>query len=420
MGLTCLELCQAALQEKGITPPSSIESATSMSEIQLRQVLYSVHRYLRRMRTWPQQKKVYTFSTIAGRSFYPLPADFYAMSGETHYDQTARERIENAVSDSSVNSRLYEYELTGSPYGFRCIGPDFNPRASTQGGQFQVVPPPASSGIKISFEYITSTMFLPRAWQALTAYSTSGERINSNGFIYTHNTNGTTGEIAPHWYIDGSGVSVAKDNTVDWAFVPAHAAAAAQYNVGDYVSANSKVYKCTVGGVSSVTPPSHTSGTATDNTVTWEYVSTPSAWAAGTTYTADTDYVSSNSNFYRCVGTGISGLSANSPNFTATLYKEKGATAAPIWSFIAAGQETIPTTGGDEYLSIFDDDIVIAGIQFRYEDAKGLNWETAYKEYLDSVGPGKTRWHGSYVGSMGGKRRMGPSYSVPRRSWEIE
>lgn len=44
------------------------------------------------------------------------------------------------------------------------------------------------------------------------------------------------------------------------------------YTVNSLVSSGGKVYKCTVAGTSSSTAPTHTSGTATDGTVTWQYV----------------------------------------------------------------------------------------------------------------------------------------------------
>lgn len=48
--------------------------------------------------------------------------------------------------------------------------------------------------------------------------------------------------------------------------------ASATYSIGNLVNANNKVYKCNVAGISGATPPSHTSGTGTDGTVTWEYI----------------------------------------------------------------------------------------------------------------------------------------------------
>lgn len=44
------------------------------------------------------------------------------------------------------------------------------------------------------------------------------------------------------------------------------------YTVGSYINSSGKVYKCTVAGTSGTVAPSHSSGTSTDGTVTWEYV----------------------------------------------------------------------------------------------------------------------------------------------------
>jgi len=44
------------------------------------------------------------------------------------------------------------------------------------------------------------------------------------------------------------------------------------YHTGDRVVYNSKMFECTVAGTSSSIAPSHSSGTATDGTVTWSYI----------------------------------------------------------------------------------------------------------------------------------------------------
>jgi len=43
------------------------------------------------------------------------------------------------------------------------------------------------------------------------------------------------------------------------------------YSIGDKVGAGGRLYTATVAGTSGTSPPSHTSGTATDGTVTWQY-----------------------------------------------------------------------------------------------------------------------------------------------------
>lgn len=59
-------------------------------------------------------------------------------------------------------------------------------------------------------------------------------------------------------------------------------AANTRYEAGMYTSAGGRVYLCTVAGTSGSVNPTHTSGTATDGTVTWQYYGTYSAWAAST------------------------------------------------------------------------------------------------------------------------------------------
>ena len=55
-------------------------------------------------------------------------------------------------------------------------------------------------------------------------------------------------------------------------------AATTTYSVNNYIYSGSRVYKCTVAGISSATAPTHTTGTATDGTVTWEYIGTRAAF----------------------------------------------------------------------------------------------------------------------------------------------
>lgn len=413
--LTVLEIVQQAVVDTGIQAPSSITSTTDPAQVQFRNILYAAARALRNEGRYHQQKRVHRFTAKAGRSRYPLPRDFYAMCGDTSYNRSESQRIED-VSDEQINSDRYEYQLTGTPYKMRISGPDFN--SATGGGQFELEPTPAETGAVISFEYLISTLFLPPHWVASTAYTNSApDRVNANGFIYSCSINGTSGTIAPNFYVDGDGVGIGRDNSVEWAYVPAHPAAATSlFNVGDYVNANSNIYKCTVAGLCSATAPSHTSGTATDGTVTWEFMSTPSAWAGGTSYTADSSYVSANSKFFRCITSGLSG--PTSPNFTATVWGEKGATNAPIWTYQAGPYETINSTSD---LCIFDDDLMVESVRWRIQRAKDKPYTQApgSEESVSAVrakSRAMSRFVGARRGSMTG-RMGGPNHFVPRRNW---
>lgn len=63
---------------------------------------------------------------------------------------------------------------------------------------------------------------------------------------------------------DYSGSRVATPTNTAWA-------ASTAYLAGDVVATSGRLYTCTVAGTSSTVAPTHTSGTATDGSVTWQY-----------------------------------------------------------------------------------------------------------------------------------------------------
>ena len=86
-------------------------------------------------------------------------------------------------------------------------------------------------------------------------------------------------------------------------------ASGAQYPSGTYVSSNSKIYRAVNSGVSGATAPSHTSGNASDGTITWAYVSTLNTWKAGSTYVLQLEML------------GYRYYQDNDPNFNRKLIK---------------------------------------------------------------------------------------------------
>jgi hypothetical protein len=78
-------------------------------------------------------------------------------------------------------------------------------------------------------------------------------RTNASEPYSINVTVGTTFTIAPKRTADNAGAWVA----------------ATVYAQGQYAKSNNKIYMALVGGTTSSTAPSHASGTAADNTVTW-------------------------------------------------------------------------------------------------------------------------------------------------------
>ena len=126
------------------------------------------------------------------------------------------------------------------------------------------------------------------AWESNKAYVTN-DQVWSDGKIYYATNNATSGSTAPTHEIgtvtDGAVVwqyiSAAPAIEVDLANypwpVPTDAdpwAETRSYDVDDTVYFGRNKYTCTVAGVSGTVAPTHTTGTATDNSVTWQYTST--------------------------------------------------------------------------------------------------------------------------------------------------
>ena len=416
---TALLLIQQACYELGIPAPSSIYNTTDPGELQLKNLLYSEARNLRRLRQWPQQKRVHTFTTVDKRRNYPIPQDFYAMSGNTLWDQTRKLPLESPVNDEEWQYRQYLYTSIGPTYGIRIFGPDTD--TLTQGGQFQIDQDPATER-KLSFEYITKNLFYPTSWVLSTAYTTN-TYVYSDDLILKAGGNGTSHSAQTPEF--------GRDGTCFWESVPAFVTSA-NYYVGQYIYANSKVYYVSVGG-KAASAPSHTSGSATSGTVTFDYIATPASWVGGTTYTysstaADNTYVTASAGVdcYRLTQSGISGQ--YSPKFRNTLsalglgippYDVTGTITDNdiTWTVIRSAYETIVA---DTDICIFDDDLIIKGIVWRWRKAHDLAFDADYMEYQDMLNSAKSRFRGSYSGSM---TRVGKEYNpgpvINLRNWGI-
>ena len=126
------------------------------------------------------------------------------------------------------------------------------------------------------------------AWESGKAYVTN-DQVWSDGKIYYATNNATAGSTAPTHTIgavtDGSVIwqyiSAAPNievNLLDYPWpTPTDAdpwAETRSYAVNDTVYFGRNKYTCTVAGTSGTVAPTHTTGTATDNSVTWTYTST--------------------------------------------------------------------------------------------------------------------------------------------------
>lgn len=218
--MNVLELVQAACYTAGVrNAPSTLFGNTNPEARQLLNILYDICRQIRQARTWPQLKKVYTFTTENGRQSYNLPQDFWAALYQTGWDTGNGWPLDGPMTDELFNWRLYGYATLENVFGYRIFGPDINPNT---GGQFQVNPVPGTGNDTLTFNYLTKSFFAPPLWTPLTAVTGVGTTYRfSNGQTYVLATNGTTG-AASTLGPSGTGTGIT-DGTAVWdAYLPAY------------------------------------------------------------------------------------------------------------------------------------------------------------------------------------------------------
>lgn len=149
-------------------------------------------------------------------------------------------------------------------------------------------------------------------------------------------------------------------------------------------------------------------------TLSFEYVSknlfVPPNWVGAETVTIN-HYRFANGNIYKYTTGGVVHASTPPSHTTGTVADGTGQAL-----YISAPYETILA---DADQSLFDDDIMIHGVKWRYKQSKGLDYQSdqvAHRSMIDIV---RTRLIPAYVGSGTRFRRIGPRYWVPLRNWGI-
>lgn len=404
--MTVLQLVKAAAYEANYNVPSALASATDLTTLQQINLLYATGRELRKARWWPQLKRRYTFYLQSGRKDYPLPQDFFASIPETHWDGANTWELRGPLSDAGWNYREYGYVTTENRRSFRIFGLDSNPNST--GGQLQIHPTPADgdAGVAITFEYISKSWLQPPNWTASTSYS-SGNYVNCGGSIFTSGSTATSGTVAPMLSFgsarDGGAVLKAITKTA-WQ-------ADTLYKAGDYVTNGGNLYQCSIGGTSASSGgPSGTSTTAeTDNTISWIYRAL-TTWAGQTDF-AEGDHILAGSNYYRVTEAGKSG--STQPTWTTTTMSDGTIT----WTFKEAAYEAIVT---DSDLCVFDDDLMIQGLKWRFLRAKGAGYADVKKEYEQMKDAAVNRWKSGMRFSIAGDENEGVTLPfIPEGSFEF-
>lgn len=88
--------------------------------------------------------------------------------------------------------------------------------------------------------------------------------------------------------------------------------AATRYLTGEYCYNAGRLYYASTGGTSGSSAPTHTSGSATDGTVTWTVAGTPTVWSASTAVVAEQTLLAAGTRVYRVKIAGTTGAAAPS------------------------------------------------------------------------------------------------------------
>lgn len=374
--MTVLSVAQDIAARLQLTQPTTLLSVTDANTILIKTLMKQAVSDLVSEFAWPELQKIYSFTLIAGQDSYALPTDMERTLTETLWNTTQRWPLNGPLTAREWQTYKSGLVTTIPRQRFRIKG--------WTNKQFFIDPVPTSSEASqiIVFEYVTSLGIRPTAWTASTAF-TLNEYRSWNDNVYKCTSAGT-GSTRPPTVYNG----LAKDNTTMWQFMPPWVTATL-YNVGDYVSANSKVYICTVAGVSGGAAPSHTSGTATDGTVTWGYQATPSAWVAGTNYTTSS-YVSNAGGFFKCYLDGLSGTIG--PRHTLTVETD----GAADWTY----QSSYTPFQIDTEEIVLDNNMVVDNVVWMFKRARGDEYEDDRRDAEEQKELAKSRLGGSEVLSL--------------------
>lgn len=411
MGKTALALVTSACYSANIVPPSALVGATDSSTLQLTELFYDCGRDLRLAANWPQLKRWHFVTLEPGRTQYPLPQDFNSPVPFTQFDQVNQWEMFGPLTDADWSWTTYGFSAGDSRRRFRIFGCDNNP-ADTR-GQFYVGPTPqdADAGEFVCFEYYSRSWLTPPLWTASETVAQNIWRTScGNNYKKTDASSEVGSTIAPN-----AANGVGQDGGVWWLAISASAwGATTAYQAGAYVTNGGNLYQAMDSGTSAGSggPTGTDEDTeVTDSGVSWLYRAS-STWAVYTTYAVG-DHVVKGSNRYRCVqgpfATNSLKSGANGPDWTVS----SGVTSVPdgsiTWAYQPSAYEALV---GDTDLCLFDDELMISGLKWRFMRARGMEYTALEAEYNKMKNRSASRWNpGRVLNLAGGRTRRAVNYA---------
>lgn len=213
---TAGNLINDAAVELGLSSTSDAYASTDANFVRLRTLLKSLGRELWRLRQWTYLQQIHTFITVSGTPRYALPTDFGSLIDQTMWNRTAR-----LPAGAFLSPQEWEYlraQMTG-------VTINVIPRLTQN--QLWLFPDASTPGSYVlAYEYVSKFWVTPSGTQAVsgtwaptTAYTS--EYVTNAGSIYRCTTPGTSGSYGP-----AATTGTVTDGTVVWTYVSAAGAEA--------------------------------------------------------------------------------------------------------------------------------------------------------------------------------------------------
>lgn len=211
MALTLLQIVQDAAVLCGLDKPSSVVGSTHPTAVKALAMLHVEGAALRRDYSWDVLKRLHTVTLVDGTQTYALPADFERHVFSTHWDSgmSLPASVGTSQDWQYVNNANFVYTTSKIARFWGWLNNQI---------YLYSTPDSTDAGNTITFEYQSASWIRYRTWVALTAYTGNADLVSGNKV----------------WY-------------------------------------NGNRYIAITSGTTSTTPPTHTSGSVADGTVTWQY-----------------------------------------------------------------------------------------------------------------------------------------------------
>jgi len=207
--MSILSVISDASLELGLGPLASVVTAsTNMLAQELLAHLNRTGQSLRSDYDWPALTREYTFTLVSGTASYAMPADFHRFAFNTHWNRDTLWELTGPMTESEWQYLKSSGINSTYPYQ-RWRFKDVTTK------QFYLDPTPGASenGNTCVFEYYSRNWVRPKTWVTATAFS-AGTYCFYNGNYYSTSAGGTTGATPPT-HTSGS----ASDGAVTWAYL---------------------------------------------------------------------------------------------------------------------------------------------------------------------------------------------------------